>query len=606
MARRSFQDFINELKRRNVFRAGAAYAIVAWLVIQAAAIVLPTFNAPQWAQQIFIILVLLGFVLVLLGAWAYELTPEGIKATDESGDARAHPVRWRVADFLVVGVLLVAIGFLGMNLYWVFDTSVDANVASVDAARPRERLENSVAVLPFVSLSPEPNDAFFASGIHEEILNYLVKVKAINVIARTTMMRYDHTAKSITQIADELNVQTVMEGTVRYAGNRVRVTAQLIDAATGTHLFSEAYERDFADIFAIQADIARNVAEALEAEFSVEEQQRLARSPTVSVESYALYLQYLNLIGSNNQGAQALAMLDQIIENDPDFAEPYGEKAYVYVFMLINSVLGRAGDQIALEELVRDNAERSLELDPYGYSARSALALLNVFFWSWSQAQQLYDEYESETGGIAMWHEWFATWTGNDARAIEIASRFAELNPLDYSGSWRLGIALISAGAYDAAAESFRKAISLAPALPMLHSWLAWAEIARGDNQSALRELQRTEQLLGTEAAVISLLDVAYGYRRIGRNDDANRLTAEIMQRSDELELGAGGWAMFYLASGDEASALRWLQQGAEKAQSGTLDVGFLSLMVLKENVCNDPVLNRPEFVEVRRILTGR
>ena len=228
-------SFITELKRRNVFKVGVAYAIVAWLLIQVAATVLPTFNAPHWVLQTITFLIFLGFPLAVFFAWAYELTPEGIKATRSVIPAESIT---RQLDFIIIGLLVLAVSFLVVDNYVLQgDGNQNTEVSTEDVGEERHEmvdavqdsettvLPNSIAVLPFENLSPRQEDAYFAIGLHEEILNQLSKLGNMNVIARTTMRRYANTEKSMDEIARELNVETVMEGSVRYADGRVRVTA---------------------------------------------------------------------------------------------------------------------------------------------------------------------------------------------------------------------------------------------------------------------------------------------------------------------------------------------------------------------------------------------
>ncbi len=272
-------SFLGELKRRNVVRVAVAYAIVGWLLIEVSTTVLPLFEAPDWIAQVFAFFVILGFPLSLILSWAYELTPEGIKLERDvvAGERITH-VTGRKLDFAIIGALVLALGFVVYN----YESGDDEVAVSV--------LPNSVAVLPFENLSPDPDEAYFATGLHDEILSQLAKLSNLSVISRTSMLRYADSDLSIPEIARELNVGTVMEGSVRYADDRVRITTQLIDAATDEHLWSETYEREFSDIFAIESDIAMNVANALQAEFSLEEQQRIEEIPTDSPEAYALYL----------------------------------------------------------------------------------------------------------------------------------------------------------------------------------------------------------------------------------------------------------------------------------------------------------------------------
>ena len=613
-------SFWTELRRRNVFKVGVAYAIVAWLVLQVAAIAFPALHLPAWTVTFVTALLLLGIPVALLLAWAYEVTPEGIKRTREvpHGQSITHLTGQKL-NYIVTALLVVAVAFIAVDNY-VLSKRVsleEARPASAEApqaaaaspapaqSRAPSVLPNSVAVLPFENLSPNKDDAYFAEGIHEEILNYLAKLKSLNVISRTSVVRYANTDKPIQEIAKELNVETVMEGSVRYANDRVRVTTQLIDAATGSHLWSEAYERPFKDIFAIQADIAMNVANALKATFSREEQQRIETPPNVSAGTYALYLQWLNLVATGNQGTQALALLDQMIARDPKFATPYGLKAVTYASLLINTTFGSAGNPKDTEALVRESAGRALALDPNDRQAAGALAVIDLFNWRWAGAREAYERNYAATGRAGSYFNWFNSWTGRKLRAVEITRHEVALNPLDWVANWNLGIVLLYAGDADAAATAFRRGIELAPALSLQHSWLAWAEIARGNPEEAGRELELVERLLGENRTIISLVDTVYSYGRIGRKADAQRVFAEIQTLAAKQDIGAGGWAAVYLGIGDRQKALEQLELGAQRAHDKVLDQGFFTLMNIRMDVTRDPVLEQPEFVAVRNRLTG-
>ena len=337
-------SFWGELRRRNVVKVGAAYAIVAWLLIQVASILLPTFEAPEWVMRVFSFALIAGFPVVLLIAWAFELTPEGLKKTAhvplEDSITRSTGQK---LNYFVTGLLVLAVAFMALDNYVLDDTptgggeaqatlaatppaaapsAADSDPAppAADAEPESDLLPNSVAVIPFLNMSPNAEDAYFAAGIYEEILNQLVKLSNLNVIARTSVMRYADTDKTIPEIARELNVEAVMEGSVRYADGEVLVTTQLIDAATNVHLWSESYRRDFSNIFGIQSDIAMNVANALRAEYSLTEQQNIEALPTESIEAYDHYLLAQSFVRQGANGLdQAIEEFDRALAIDPEF-----------------------------------------------------------------------------------------------------------------------------------------------------------------------------------------------------------------------------------------------------------------------------------------------
>ncbi len=242
-----------ELKRRNVFRVGLAYAIVAWLLVEVASVVLPTFKAPEWVMQVFTFLVILGFPLALIFAWAFELTPEGIKREAEVDRAESIThVTGRKLDFAIIGLLVIAVVYFAVDKFVLQGETEQASVVR----------EKSIAVLPFENLSQDATNEPFTIGIHDDILTQISKISALKVISRTSVMEYSDTTKNLKTIGAELGVATVLEGGVQRAGDRVRINVQLIDAATDEHLWADTYDRRLtaANIFAIQTEIATAIA----------------------------------------------------------------------------------------------------------------------------------------------------------------------------------------------------------------------------------------------------------------------------------------------------------------------------------------------------------
>jgi tetratricopeptide (TPR) repeat protein len=422
------------------------------------------------------------------------------------------------------------------------------------------------------------------------------------------MLRYADTPLSIREIAAELNVETIMEGSVRYAGDEVRITAQLIDPVTGAHLWSEAYQRKIDDIFAIQADIAMNIANAIGAEFSLEEQNALETPPTSSPAAYALYLQANDqfraaLLGSTEA---ALALLNRALVIDPEFARAYAAKATLYASLFVNTVQATAvaaEDRVALERQVRENAERALVLDPDLAEARLALRGINIVTWRWANYAETLDA--AEERALQGPQLWVLSWMGNHAAALRIAEQVHELSPNDPAPSMFLGIVQAYAGDRAASVANINRSLELAPANVLAHAWLAYDAVALGDDAEALAELALLERMLGGDRPIVFLPELAYAYSRLGRDDDVARLFAEIEMRAVEVDVGAGTWAMAYLAAGDEDEALRWLEASAEKVRNHEPDQGYLHLMNLKMNFLADPRLEEPRFAEALGRIRG-
>ena len=258
-------SFIAELNRRSVFRVGAAYGIVAWLLVEVASVVLPTFEAPEWVMKVFTFLVILGFPLALNLAWAFELTPEGIKRETavDSAESITHQTG-RKLDFMIIGLLAVAVVYFAVDKF-ALEAEPERAEVTAEQVPVAERIagERSIAVLPFVNMSSDPEQEYFSDGLSEEILNLLAKIHDLKVIGRTSSFAFKGKNEDLRSIGQSLGVNTVLEGSVRKSGERVRVTAQLIDVSDGAHIWSETYDRTMTDIFAVQDDVGSAIIDAL-------------------------------------------------------------------------------------------------------------------------------------------------------------------------------------------------------------------------------------------------------------------------------------------------------------------------------------------------------
>ena len=367
-----------ELKRRNVFRVAAAYAVVAWLLIQAADILLGNFGAPEWVFKSFVALLLLGFPLALFLSWAYELTPEGVKraadvSAETSGSQAGKPIDW-----LILGGIVVVIVVMVADRVWAPATPERAEVPREvsDAAPPsgpaapaHREPEDTVfiAVLPFDNYSPDPADAYFADGMTEEINSQLSRVSALRVVSRTAVSRALESQLSLSEIAATLGVGAVLEGSVRKSGDMIRITTQLVDAASGQHLWSTDFDRELADVFAIQREVALAIVGALQAELSPGEQERIETPPTDNVAAYQLYLRSREFssvaIASNRTGIE---LLRQAVALDPDFSDAWAFLSWRYTWA------ARLGDPDAVEEAFK-TARHALDVDPSSPFAHFAL-----------------------------------------------------------------------------------------------------------------------------------------------------------------------------------------------------------------------------------------
>ena len=329
-------NFFAELRRRNVYKVAIAYAIVAWLLIQAASILFPTFEAPAWVMKVFVTAIIFGFPVALIFSWAFEITPEGIKrAEDVSPNESITHHTGRKLVWITVVLAVIAAGLFAYQLL----RSKSAVTPRQSEAATGSLQEKSIAVLPFENLSDEKQNAFFTDGVQDEILTHLAKIADLKVISRTSVMQYKSgTPRNLREIGQQLGVANLLEGSVQRAANKVRVNAQLIDTRTDAHLWAQTYDRDLADVFAIQSEIAKAIADQLQAKLSPHEKAAIEQRPTTDVVAFDLYSRAKNLILTTSFSAlsgknllQAIDLLNQALDRDPSFFLAQSQLAYAHV-----------------------------------------------------------------------------------------------------------------------------------------------------------------------------------------------------------------------------------------------------------------------------------
>jgi len=351
------RNFFAELKRRNVYKVAVAYAVVGWLVIQVSSTVLPTFHAPEWVVQTLVVLVLLGFPIALVLAWAFELTPEGIKRTEDVDHSQPTTHRTgRTLDFLIIAVLLVIIGVFAYQRFGV-SQKISVSVSAIP--------EKSIAVLPFENRSRDPDNAYFADGIQDEILTRLAKIADLKVISRTSTQHYKSAPENLSEIARQLGVAHIVEGSVQKSGDSVRVNVQLIKAANDSHLWADTFDRKLTDIFSVESEVAKAIADQLRAKLTGQEEQVIAAKPTDNPEAYDAYLRGLayslktSFTPANALGAQKY--LKEAVRLDPKFALAWALLSYTDAVGYRTATLQPT---VALREEARQAAETALTLQP--------------------------------------------------------------------------------------------------------------------------------------------------------------------------------------------------------------------------------------------------
>jgi TolB-like protein len=495
------------------------------LLIQIVATIEEPLGLPPWFDTAVIILLAIGLPITLVISWAFDVTPAGlVRDTRAAASTSGQP---RTLEYTLIGLLALAVIYLFVDDFLLDRRGDDAGLTALEPANGGIENLPKVAVLPCGNLSPREEDAYFSAGVHDEILNQLVKLSGLLVASRTSVLQYANGRPAIPQIAAELGVQAVMECSVRFAGTSVLVTAQLIDSATDTHIFSETYPADLSDlssIFAIQADIAMNIANALRASYSEDERTRIEHVPTTDAEAYALYLQ----AGNAATPAAALALLDRAINADPDFALAHAEKARTIALSLRDTVntMASRDDPAELADMAIDAASRALDLDPDIGRAHSALAEVHLQFWRWPEARSQFAEalrLDPNDVNLLRRYGWFSIYIGEYEQARRYAQRMSGLSDGGF-GRFNIGYAHLAEGNVEAAAEVFRELANFAPGqLPsqLTQFFLANAELRLGNYGEAIEALELAEALYGDNFPPLAIAEIAHSYSQTSRKSSA-------------------------------------------------------------------------------------
>lgn len=366
----NISNFIEELKRRNVFKVAVAYAIAGWLIIQIVTVIEAPLNIPDWFDTVVIVLVGIGFPLALIFAWAFELTPDGLKKSREVEITESVTDRTgKKLNGVIISVLSVALFFVVVERIFFAKASI-----LEDASLTAEIQTASIAVLPFVNMSSDQENEYFSDGLSEELLNALAKVDEMQVAGRTSSFKFKGQNENLTEIGGELGVANLLEGSVRKSGNRLRITAQLIRVSDGFHIWSETYDREFTvdNIFDIQEEISLHVMEELKIRLLPEDEAQLAARPTTDIEAYNAFLEATQreITYQPDDLRYAIQKYKEAIRLDPTFAEAYARLAMAYNSLHHNGNISADETKI----LIRENAEMAISLDKDLGKAHQALA----------------------------------------------------------------------------------------------------------------------------------------------------------------------------------------------------------------------------------------
>ena len=528
--------FLAELKRRNVYKVAVAYIVAGWALSQGIAQVLPVFDVPNWTIRLIVVLIIIGLPVALVLAWAFEITPEGIKRTEMADRMPAAARRKKHAwIYIVVVGAIVSITLFFLGRYSAISGAPRHGEAATGIP------EKSIAVLPFDNLSRDPDNAYFAEGVQDEILTRLAKVADLKVISRTSTQHFKSAPDNLPQIAKQLGVAHILEGSVQKAADQVRVNVQLINAMTDAHLWADTYDRKLTDIFAVESEIAKAIAETLQARLSGAEKSSIAKAPTANPEAYELYLKgrFFWNKRTGDDLRKSIEYLKQAIAKDPGYALAYAALADSYGLLRFYGGASPAESVVPAEAA----AKKALELDDSLAEAHASLGLIATEELEVNRGVNELERAIQLNPNYATAHHWLglalATLRQSD-RSIAELKRALELDPLSMIINADLSIIYLYARRYDAAEAQARKTLEIDSRSFVAHYYLGAALQLTSRLKEAIPEFQKAVELNNDPYSIAML---AQAYARNGQTDEARKLLAHLneMARSAEVPEYAPG-----------------------------------------------------------------
>lgn len=581
-------SFFAELKRRNVLRVAAAYVVTAWLAIQVVETIFPLYGLSDASIRLIITVLAIGLLPVIVVAWAFEITPEGVKLerhVDRSGSITSRT--GKRLDRLILVVLALAVSYFAIDKF-VLSESREASIA--ETARQEGRTsalvesygDKSIAVLPFIDMSPEHDQEYMSDGIAEELLNLLAKVPELRVISRSSAFSFKGRNLEITEIAERLDVGHILEGSVRKAGDRIRITAQLIDARSDTHLWSEAFDRDLADVFAIQDEIALTVVEQLKAELLGAAPAQRETDP----EAYALYLRgrHLDRRGGVADRKLAIQYYKDALAIDPGLIDAWNGLSTAYWNL---SGRGMPADEAIAKS--KDATQHALATDPDDAGARAGMGDFARLDGDFQLAVEHYNQalaVEPGSHGVLISSAIFLATLGRYEEAIPVYEWLARRDPVSPAVIGNLGDALIETGRFEEAIDAIDKAIVLSPE----NVAFRWNRIrllyfhAR-DYETALELCESLDD--APELVTRRLLCRAFVYPRLGREEEGEAALTEL--EAMIAEDSAVPIAAYYAWHEQPDDAVEWLEKAYQ------ID-GKAAISSVWRDVIWDPIRDDPSL----------
>jgi len=559
----NFKNLLAELKRRNVIKSALAYLVTSWVIIQVMSTVLPTIEAPEYILKLILICLVLGFPLWIIFSWVYEITPEGIKKTKniDSDKSITHQTGNRL-NKIIIGALGVAIVLLLISMF-NGNQSTTVSLEDNSAITESSVMDKSIAVLAFADMSPNKDQEYFSDGISEEILNLLAKITELKVISRTSAFSFKGTNTTTEEIGKKLNVAHVLEGSIRKSGNTFRITAQLINVADGTHLWSETYDHDMDDIFKIQDEISAKVTQQLRVTILGDVVAAKETNPA----AYNLYLQakQLHFQRSYDNNVNAEELIRKSIAIDSTYAPSW---------VLLSMVIQDSSNKYARLTLQEGNSigkaavVKAIQLDAKNALAYATLAAHNMNDWDYETSEKNTNkalELAPENAEIMSKASSRVMHLGKIEEAIEMLKKSITFDPLNYTGYFNLGLYYSWNEQYDEAESNMLKYLLVYPNSGAAHSFMGEILLGKGDYDQALVEAEKdTDPFWGLYRKSM----IVYA---LGRVDEANKLLQQLVD-----EFGHDSWpniAHVYAYRGETDAAFKWLELAFDNKDYSLLEI---------------------------------
>ena len=555
------RSFFAELKRRNVYKVAVAYSVVGWLLVQVATQVFPFLEIPNWVVRLVIAVVAIGFPIALVIAWAFELTPEGLKRTEDVDPATsARQPRKHIWILVVIVGATFSIGLFLIGRYTAQNTTGAAHIESP---------AKSIAVLPFDNATRNADTEYLSDGISEALINSLTELQQLKVIARSTAFRYKGKQIDPQSVGRELNVRTVLMGVVRQVGDRLNVQVDLVDALTGSQLWGQEYERKLVDVVAVKQALVREVTEKLKVKLTGEQQQRLTQRDPTNPEAYQFYLRgrfYWERRTAENL-TKAIGQFQQAADKDPSYALAYVGLSDSYV--LLENYAGTPANESLPK--AKAFAERALQIDNSLAEAHTSLGYVYTNLWQWEEAEDEFKRAIALNPNYPTAHHWYSLYlldVGRVAEAKAAIKRAQELDPLSLIIGITVTYAYLGEGDAKFAIAQSKKVVDLDPSFPRGHEYLGLALLEDRRYEEAIAQLEKAVELSGRERW--PLHDLGFGYAFSGRHTEAQAILKELLGKYEMGQAIGQDLAAVYAGLGDKDQAFAWLEKDFQ-TRSGLL-----------------------------------